>query len=89
MFLAVGVGAYSAAIFHLLTHAFFKALLFLGSGSVMHALHGELDIRKMGNLRAEAADDLLDLPGRRGRAGGHSARFPASSARMRSCGTPG
>ena len=51
MFLAVGVGAYSAAIFHLLTHAFFKALLFLGSGSVMHALHGELDIRKMGNLR--------------------------------------
>jgi NADH-quinone oxidoreductase subunit L len=51
MFLAVGVGAYSAAIFHLLTHAFFKALLFLGSGSVMHALQGELDIRKMGNLR--------------------------------------
>ena len=51
MFLAVGVGAYAAAIFHLITHAFFKALLFLGAGSVMHALHGELDIRKMGNLR--------------------------------------
>jgi NADH-quinone oxidoreductase subunit L len=53
MFLAVGSGAYVAAIFHLMTHAFFKALLFLGSGSVMHALHGELDIRKMGNLRAK------------------------------------
>ena len=53
MFLAVGVGAYAAGIFHLMTHAFFKALLFLGAGSVMHALHGELDIRKMGNLRAK------------------------------------
>lgn len=51
MFVAVGVGAYASGIFHLLTHAFFKALLFLGAGSVMHALHGELDIRKMGNLR--------------------------------------
>jgi NADH-quinone oxidoreductase subunit L len=53
MFLAVGVGAYASGIFHLVTHAFFKALLFLGAGSVMHALHGELDIRKMGNLRAK------------------------------------
>ena len=53
MFVAVGVGAYSAAIFHLVTHAFFKALLFLGAGSVMHGLHGELDLRKMGNLRAK------------------------------------
>ena len=51
MFLAVGVGAYAAGIFHLMTHAFFKALLFLGAGSVMHALGGELDIRKMGNLK--------------------------------------
>jgi NADH-quinone oxidoreductase subunit L len=51
MFLAVGVGAYTSAIFHLMTHAFFKALLFLAAGSVMHALSGELDIRKMGNLR--------------------------------------
>jgi NADH-quinone oxidoreductase subunit L len=51
MFVAVGVGAYAAGIFHLVTHAFFKALLFLSAGSVMHALHGELDIRKMGNLR--------------------------------------
>ena len=51
MFMAVGVGAYTAAIFHLMTHAFFKALLFLGSGSVIHAMHEEQDIRKMGGLR--------------------------------------
>ncbi|HXF63401.1 MAG TPA: NADH-quinone oxidoreductase subunit L [Caldilineaceae bacterium] len=51
MMLGVGVGAYGAAIFHLTTHAFFKALLFLAAGSVMHALNGELDIRKMGGLR--------------------------------------
>ena len=51
MLLAASVGAYGAAIFHLATHAFFKALLFLGAGSVMHALDGELDIRKMGGLR--------------------------------------
>jgi NADH-quinone oxidoreductase subunit L len=51
MFLGVGVGAYAAGIFHLTTHAFFKALLFLCAGSVMHALAGELDIMKMGNLR--------------------------------------
>ncbi|RLB08312.1 MAG: NADH-quinone oxidoreductase subunit L [Deltaproteobacteria bacterium] len=50
MFLAVGVGAFSAGIFHLMTHAFFKGLLFLGAGSVMHALSGELDMRKMGGL---------------------------------------
>jgi NADH-quinone oxidoreductase subunit L len=52
MFLAVGVGAFSAAIFHLFTHAFFKACLFLGSGSVIHALDGEQDMRKMGGLKA-------------------------------------
>src|SRR5208282_2365520 len=50
MFLALGVGAFSAGIFHLMTHAFFKALLFLGAGSVIHALSGEQDIRKMGGL---------------------------------------
>src|SRR5680860_1652144 len=50
MFLACGVGAYSAAIFHLMTHEFFKALLFLSAGSVIHALGGEQDIRKMGGL---------------------------------------
>ncbi|WP_263375165.1 NADH-quinone oxidoreductase subunit L [Granulicella aggregans] len=51
MFLACGVGAYSAAIFHLMTHAFFKALLFLAAGSVIHALNGEQDMNKMGALR--------------------------------------
>ncbi len=51
MFLALGVGAFTAGIFHLMTHAFFKALLFLGSGSVIHALSGEQDMRKMGGLR--------------------------------------
>jgi NADH-quinone oxidoreductase subunit L len=52
MFLACGVGAFTAGIFHLMTHAFFKALLFLCAGSVMHALSGELDMRKMGSLRS-------------------------------------
>jgi NADH-quinone oxidoreductase subunit L len=51
MFLACGVGAYEAGIFHLLTHAFFKGLLFLAAGSVIHALSGEQDMRKMGGLR--------------------------------------
>jgi NADH-quinone oxidoreductase subunit L len=50
MFVACGVGAYSAGIFHLFTHAFFKALLFLGAGSVIHAMHHEQDMRKMGGL---------------------------------------
>ena len=50
MFVALGVGAYGVAIFHLYTHAFFKACLFLGAGSVIHALGGEQDIRKMGGL---------------------------------------
>jgi NADH-quinone oxidoreductase subunit L len=53
MFLALGVGAFSAGIFHLMTHAFFKALLFLGSGSVIHAMHHEQDMRKMGALRTK------------------------------------
>lgn len=51
MVLACGVGAYGAGIFHLFTHAYFKALLFLGAGSVMHAMSGELDIQKMGGLK--------------------------------------
>jgi NADH-quinone oxidoreductase subunit L len=51
MFLAVGVGAYVAAIFHMVMHAFFKALLFLGSGSVIHGIHDEQDMRRMGALR--------------------------------------
>jgi NADH-quinone oxidoreductase subunit L len=53
MFVAMGAGAYAAGIFHLYTHAFFKALLFLGSGAVIHALAGEQDIRRMGGLRKE------------------------------------
>jgi NADH-quinone oxidoreductase subunit L len=51
MFLAVGVGAYVAAIFHMIAHAFFKALLFLGAGSVIHGMDGEQDMRRMGGLR--------------------------------------
>jgi NADH-quinone oxidoreductase subunit L len=51
MFMACGVGAFIAAIFHVMTHAFFKALLFLGSGSVIHGMHHEQDMRRMGNLR--------------------------------------
>ncbi|HCV43602.1 MAG TPA: NADH-quinone oxidoreductase subunit L [Bacteroidetes bacterium] len=52
MFLALGVGAFAAGLFHVLTHAFFKALLFLGSGAVIHAMHEEQDIRKMGELKS-------------------------------------
>jgi NADH-quinone oxidoreductase subunit L len=51
MFFAAGVGAYGAAMFHLFTHAFFKALLFLGAGSVIHAMHHEQDMRFYGGLR--------------------------------------
>ena len=53
MFLALGLGAYSTAVFHVTTHAFFKALLFLGAGSVIHAMGGEQDIRKMGGLKGK------------------------------------
>jgi NADH-quinone oxidoreductase subunit L len=53
MFLALGVGAYTAGVFHVMTHAFFKALLFLGAGSVIHAMGGEQDIRKMGGLKGK------------------------------------
>ena len=51
MFLGLGVGAYTSGIFHVTTHAFFKALLFLGAGSVIHAMHHEQDMRKMGGLK--------------------------------------
>src|SRR6202007_2609471 len=53
MFLGLGVGAWHAALFHLTTHAFFKALMFLGSGSVIHACHHEQDMRRMGGLRTK------------------------------------
>ena len=53
MFLGLGVGAYTGAVFHVMTHAFFKALLFLGAGSVIHAMHQEQDMRKMGGLKKQ------------------------------------
>jgi NADH-quinone oxidoreductase subunit L len=61
MFLGCGTGAYSAGIFHVMTHAFFKALLFLGAGSVIHALHGEQDLRNMGGLRKLAPITFFTL----------------------------
>ena len=61
MFLAVGCGAYTAGLFHLVTHAFFKALLFLGAGSVSHAMHHELDIRKMGGLKSVLPQTRLQM----------------------------
>ncbi len=60
MFTAMGVGAYAAGAFHLMTHAFFKALLFLGSGSVIHAMAGEQDMRRMGGLKRYLPVDLRD-----------------------------
>ncbi len=73
MFLALGVGAYNVAIFHLFTHAFFKSLLFLGAGSVIHALHGNQNLKEMGGLRRKmpvtfatmtiAAAALAGVPG--------------------------
>jgi NADH-quinone oxidoreductase subunit L len=61
MFLACGVGAFTAAVFHLATHAFFKALLFLGSGSVIHGMSGEQDMRKMGGLRSKLPTTHLTM----------------------------
>ena len=73
MFAALGVGAFTAAIFHLMTHGFFKGLLFLGSGSVIHAVHEEQDMRRMGGLGEEDPDHLLDDADRRDRDRGHPA----------------
>ena len=73
-----------AGIFHLYTHAFFKALLFLGSGAVIHALHGEQDIRNMGGLKKCAADHLLDVPRSARSRSPACRRSPGSSARTRS-----
>jgi NADH-quinone oxidoreductase subunit L len=61
MFLGLGVGAYSASVFHLMTHAFFKALLFLGAGSVIHGLGGEQDLRHMGGLRKSMPVTFMTL----------------------------
>ncbi len=94
MFVALGAGAYSAGIFHLFTHAFFKALLFLGAGSVIHAMHHEQDMRNMGGLRQEDPGHLLDDADRhagahRRRHSGHAASaLPASSPRTPSSKPP-
>ena len=88
MFLAVGSGAYMAAIFHMVTHAFFKALLFLGSGSVIHGMHDEQDMRRMGGAAQAHADHRRHL---HRRLAGHRRRAPASPAsgrRTRSCCSP-
>jgi len=61
MFLGLGVGAYSSSVFHVTTHAFFKALLFLGAGSVIHAMSGEQDIRKMGGLKGALPKTFLTM----------------------------
>ncbi len=61
MFMACGVGAFASGIFHLMTHAFFKALLFMAAGSVMHAMSGELDMRKMGALSTKIPITLQGL----------------------------
>ena len=61
MFLALGVGAYSAGVFHLMTHAFFKALLFLGAGSVIHAMSNEQDMRNMGGLKKKLPTTYLTM----------------------------
>ena len=63
MFIGVGCGAFSAGIYHLMTHAFFKALLFLGSGSVIHALSGEQDMRNMGGLRKKVPWTYMTMMG--------------------------
>ena len=73
MFLACGVGAFSAGMFHVVTHAFFKACLFLGSGSVIHALGGEQDLRRMGGLAKKIPTTYRDVPRRDARDRGRAA----------------
>ena len=84
MFAALGVGAWTAAIFHLMTHGFFKGLLFLGSGSVIHAVHEEQDMRRMGGLAREDPDHLRDDARSARWRSPASRRWPASSRRTRS-----
>ena len=86
MFMACGVAAFSAGIFHLMTHAFFKGLLFLAAGSVIHAVGGEQDMRKMGGLRTIHPVDVLDHDASRRSRSRAFRRLPASSARTRFCG---
>ena len=89
MFLALGVGAFSAGVFHVFTHAFFKALLFLGAGSVIHAMSGEQDMRNMGGL---VGQDSCHLPHHVGRHAGdrrNSRSSPDSFRRTKFCGRRG
>ncbi len=83
MFAALGVGAWTAAIFHLMAHGFFKGLLFLDSGSVIHAVHDEQDMRRMGGLGGRSRSPTGRCSSARWRSPG-SRRWPASSARTRS-----
>ena len=82
MFAALGVGAFTAAIFHLMTHGFFKGLLFLGSGSVIHAVHEEQDMRRMGGLAGNrpVRGHVAGPPSRSGRRSGRRPR-PARGGR--------
>ena len=86
MFLAAGVGAYGVAVFHLYTHAFFKACLFLGAGSVIHAMSGEQDIRKMGGLAKKIPITFVTFASRRRRSRA-CRRWRDSSRRTRSSGS--
>ena len=102
MFVGAGIGAYANGMFHLITHAFFKALLFLAAGLVIHHLAGEQDIRRMGGLRQADAEDVPGVPRRLARARRHPAvlglllegrdpRLRARARRLRrgSCSSPG
>ncbi len=89
MFLALGVGAFAAGVFHLLTHAFFKALLFLGSGSVIHAMSGEQDMRNMGGLAKKIPVTYWTMLIGTHRHRRHSRRWPDSSPRTKSSGRHG
>ena len=82
MFLGLGTGAFSAGIFHVMTHAFFKALLFLGAGSVIHALSGEQDLRQMGGLAQKDSHHLRRADVRQPRHRRVSLSPPATSVRM-------
>ena len=84
MFTAMGVGAFSAGAFHLMTHAFFKALLFLGSGSVIHAMAGEQDMRRMGGLKKYLPITFVTMFIGTLAIAGISAALPDFSARTRS-----
>ena len=89
MFLALGVGAFAAGVFHVFTHAFFKALLFLGSGSVIHAMSGEQDMRNMGDLYRRIPINPLDDVHRNSGHRGNSFRSPDSFPRTKFSGRPG